>query len=153
MNFFPVLPLAVFGADSLIKDQVEEMDAGQLPKKLWGDKLYLKRAHNKGISLGHFSDKQELVAGASLGMTLSLIGAFLFMLEEKGRKLLKTGLGLIVGGAASNTWDRLSRKYVVDYLNINCRWTKIRRLIFNLSDICIGIGTFLLFLEKMRRKS
>ena len=36
-------------------------------------------------------------------------------LGQKGKAALKLGLAFLLGGAFSNTYDRLKRKYVVDY--------------------------------------
>ena len=48
--------------------------------------------------------------------------------------MLKTGLSLILGGAYSNTYDRLFRKYVVDYVSFEVRNPRLRNIVFNLSD-------------------
>ena len=63
----------------------------------------------------------------------------------KGKRLLKTGLALILGGAYSNTYDRLRRKYVVDYIT----FPKISTVVFNLSDFGIMIGAMLLTISEL----
>lgn len=60
-----------------------------------------------------------------------------------GNRLLRVGLALLLGGAFSNTYDRLKRKYVVDYLSFGVRWKGLRRIVFNVSDFCILIGAML----------
>ena len=67
--------------------------------------------------------------------------------SEKGNYLTKTGLALIAGGGLSNLYDRMKRGYVVDYFTINYR--KLRKVIFNLADICIFAGGFLVILEAL----
>ena len=69
--------------------------------------------------------------------------AFVCSLGQKGNRLLRLGLSLLLGGAFSNTYDRLRRRYVVDYLTFNVRWKPLRRVVFNLSDFCIMIGALL----------
>ena len=86
--------------------------------------------------------KQKLVAFISLILTLFLtLAAVLF--GEKGTKLLKVGLAMVLGGAYSNTYDRLFRTYVVDYVSFGVKNQRFRRIIFNLSDFCIMIGAIL----------
>ena len=57
--------------------------------------------------------------------------------------MLKAGLSLLVGGAFSNTYDRLKRKYVVDYISFGVKWKGLRKVVFNVSDFCIIIGALL----------
>ena len=64
----------------------------------------------------------------------------------KGSKTLKAGLALLLGGAYSNTYDRLVRKYVVDYVSFPVKNEKIRNVVFNISDFCIMIGALLMVL-------
>ena len=60
--------------------------------------------------------------------------------------MLKFGLSLLLGGAFSNTYDRLRRGYVVDYFRLNVPAKRIWNLIFNISDFCIVIGAVLVVL-------
>lgn len=60
------------------------------------------------------------------------------------RHLLRTGMGLVVGGAAGNLVDRLRFGLVVDFLDLRV-WP-----VFNLADAAIVIGACLLVLEVWR---
>ncbi|MDE7258820.1 MAG: signal peptidase II, partial [Lachnospiraceae bacterium] len=44
------------------------------------------------------------------------------------------------------TYDRLVRKYVVDYVSFPVKNQKIRNIVFNISDFCIMIGALLMVL-------
>ena len=57
--------------------------------------------------------------------------------------LLRLGLALLLGGAFSNTYDRLRRGYVVDYVSFPVKWQAFRKIVFNCSDFCIIIGALL----------
>ena len=100
----------------------------------------LRKYHNEGACLNLGEKKSKAVAAVSLLLTAALSLVFLFTLTKRGCAALKTGLSLLLGGAWSNTYDRLKRKYVVDYFSFNVRWKPLRQIIFNLSDFCILIG-------------
>ena len=71
---------------------------------------------------------------------------FLLTFTCKGSRLLKAGLAFLLGGAYSNTYDRLMRKYVVDYVSFPVKNKKIRNIVFNISDFCIAVGALLMVL-------
>lgn len=82
----------------------------------------------------------------SLILTLGATVLFLVTFTFRGGRLLKTGLALLLGGAYSNTYDRLVRKYVVDYVSFPVKNKKIRNIVFNISDFCIMTGALLIVL-------
>ena len=53
---------------------------------------------------------------------------------------MKLGLSLLLGGAFSNTYDRLKRNYVVDYVSFQTPFKRLNSIIFNVSDFLIAIG-------------
>ena len=56
---------------------------------------------------------------------------------------------LLLGGAFSNTYDRLKRKYVVDYFSFGVKWEPLRAIVFNISDFCILIGALIIAIKGM----
>ncbi len=93
------------------------------------------------LSLG--KKRRLLVVTISVIFSALLTAAFLFSLGRRGNVLLRTGLALLLGGAFSNTYDRLKRQYVVDYLSLNVKNKSVRKIIFNISDLCIILGALL----------
>ena len=93
--------------------------------------------------------KQGLVTILSLGLTLFMTVVFLATFSFRGNSTLKAGLALLLGGAYSNTYDRLTRKYVVDYVSFPVKNKRFRRIVFNISDFCIMIGALLLALGEV----
>ena len=55
---------------------------------------------------------------------------------------------LLLGGILANLIDRIFRGYVVDYLDFNILGYNFP--IFNLADICIVIGSFILIFETLK---
>ena len=56
------------------------------------------------------------------------------------------GLSLAIGGGANNFYDRAKRGYVVDYFSFRTPWKRLNQMIFNLSDLCIFLGSLLIVL-------
>lgn len=144
---FVTIVSVIFLGDRYIKNQVEKYiparGTGKSEKELLGGRLLLRRHHNRGMVLNAGEKKQSAVAVISLLLTAVLTVLFLISLGHRGNNLLRTGLALLLGGAFSNTYDRLKRKYVVDYLSFGVRWKGLRKIVFNLSDFCIIIGALL----------
>lgn len=126
-----------------VKNQVEKKGKIGVTKELFGGKILIRKHHNQGIVLNKGQKRQRCVAMVSFLLTMSL-SVFALFLGDKGNALMKTGLSLMLGGAFNNTYDRLFRKYVVDYLSFGVKSERFRRIIFNLSDFCIIIGAILL---------
>lgn len=134
----------IFLTELRIKDYIEGMrlpDTGE--KSLFGGKLLVRRHHNRGMVLNFAENRRALVAILSVVLTIIITCVFIFSMGKHGNNFLRTGLSVLLGGSFSNTYDRLKRKYVVDYLSFGVSWKKFRRLIFNLSDFCIVIGALL----------
>ncbi|MCM1025340.1 MAG: signal peptidase II [Roseburia sp.] len=112
-------------------------------KELLGGRLLLRRYHNKGAMLGAGKKRERLVTALAVTLTALTIPVFLLSLGRRGNHLLRAGLALLLGGAFSNTYDRLTRKYVVDYVSFGVRWEGLRSIVFNISDFCIIIGALL----------
>ena len=144
--------LAVLAADVYLKYQVEKKP-DNFQKETLGGRILLRKSHNRGAMLNLMEKKQQLVAGFSLGLTVSLTFAHMYLLGRQGMRLLKTGLALLLGGAYSNVFDRIKRGYVVDYFSFSVKWERFRRIVFNLGDISIFLGAFLVIFWNGRRKS
>ena len=146
------LVLGIFFGDLWIKDAVEESetdrggnvpDRGKVPRSLAGGRILIRRHHNRGAMLNLGQKYPRAVAALSVALTVLMSVAFLCSLGQRGNKLLRTGLALLLGGAFSNTYDRLRRRYVVDYLTFRGGCRPLERVVFNLSDFAIMIGAML----------
>ena len=141
--------LTIFTGELFWKGHVEKEIPENSSKKALHDTIILTKYHNRGAALNTGEKKPEIVKWISV--VLTLIAAILFIcgFGLAGKGLMKYGLSLLLGGAFSNTYDRLKRGYVVDYFRLNVPVKKIRNLIFNISDFCILIGALLIVLEEM----
>ena len=133
----------VFFGDLWIKTQIERRMSEGETREFLGGRLFLRRHHNRGAMLNFGQERQPLIAALSLALTIVVAALFGLSLGTWGNNLLRVGLAFLLGGAFSNTYDRLRRKYVVDYLSFGVKWKKLRGIIFNISDFCIMIGALL----------
>lgn len=152
-----IIPIAVCLLDLWIKRRIEGKSPKELPKELpkeiFKGRILLRKSHNTGAMLNCLEERQKLVAGFSFGLTVCILIGYLWLLGQKGMHLLKIGLSFLLGGACSNVFDRLVRRYVVDYFSFQVKWKKLRNVVFNIGDIFIFLGSFLVILWNLRRKS
>lgn len=145
-----ILAAGIFVLDLLLKNRIEsKLEEGEI-RLLCDGRLLLKRYHNKGAFLDLGEKKQGMIAGLSLFLTLFMTVVFLATFTFRGSAALKVGLGFLLGGAYSNTYDRLVRKYVVDYVSFPVKNPRISRIVFNISDFCILIGALLITVAHIR---
>lgn len=143
---------AIFIADFLIKEHMERTLSETGEKKKLRGFIRLRKHHNKGAFLNVGEKRHSLVAAISVLLTAVITVLFVLTLGNKGSTLLKTGLSLLLGGAFSNTYDRLKRKYVVDYLSFGVKWKRLANVIFNFSDFGIIVGALLMTLSSLSSK-
>lgn len=139
MKYFSIAA-GIFGMELWIKNRVEKHYTNDTQKLiLWG-KIRLRKYHNQGACLNLLEKKQPVVATLSVLLTVGTLILFVISLGQKGNALQKAGLSLLLGGAFSNTYDRISKKYVVDYFSFRTGLTALDKVVFNLADFAIIIG-------------
>lgn len=141
---FILIIIAIFLLDNKIKNYIEDKKEMHKKEKILKDKIILNRYHNKGAFLGIFEKNINFVKVLSSVILGLLLLFFLIILPKKNKKAIKLALSLILAGAASNTYDRHKRGYVVDYFSFNFK--PLKNIIFNISDICIFIGAAILLI-------
>lgn len=137
---YALLAAAVFFLDFQIKNRVERDGKENEEKRVGRGLFILRKYHNKGAFLEVGRERSGFVALLSILLTLGLTVMFLATFSFRGSRLLKAGLALLLGGAYSNTYDRLRRRYVVDYVSFPVKNKFFRQIVFNISDFCILIG-------------
>lgn len=140
--FYILIALGIFILELNIKKYIETNKELHKKEKIFNGKIIIEKYHNKGAMLNFLENNVKFVKTLSatlLGIILFVFGAFL---PKKGNYIMKFALSLILGGALSNVYDRFSRGYVVDYFSF--KWLK--KVVFNISDICIFIGSIFIAL-------
>ncbi|MEW6103646.1 MAG: signal peptidase II [bacterium] len=106
--------------------------------------LTLSKTGNYGISFGLFSGYSGIIFWLTLIICIILVAYSIFLKEKP--LLFKIGIGLFIGGAISNLFDRIIYSFVVDFISIgigNARWPT-----FNIADLGIVIGAFFIVFKK-----
>jgi signal peptidase II len=102
--------------------------------------------YNKGAAFSFLSDAGGWQTPALVVFALVAIGLVgAFIVRSPGRRMLRTGLALILGGALGNLIDRVRFGQVVDFLDFHVgawHWPA-----FNVADSAITVGAALLILE------
>lgn len=138
----------IFISELFWKNHVEkEIEEGSGKKALRGF-VILTKYHNRGAFLNAGEKMPFLIRMLSLMLTIFAAALFLCSFGLAGKSLLKWGLSLLLGGAFSNTYDRLKRGYVVDYFRLNIPCGPLRKIIFNISDFCIMAGAVMIVAGK-----
>ena len=148
MGYLCIVAL-IFAGELGIKNYVENKRNAGEEKEICKGRILLRKYNNKGACMNLGEKKSNVVAGLSLILTAVLALVFLFTLTRHGNGWLKAGLSLLLGGAFSNTYDRLKRKYVVDYFSFGVKWEPLRAIVFNISDFCILIGALIIAIKGM----
>ncbi len=139
-----LLILVIFVGEYFLKQHMDKTLEEDTNKELLGGKIILRKYRNKGAFLNLGEKKSKIVAIISVVFTVALTLVFLVTLTSRGTTALRLGLALLLGGAFSNTYDRLKKKYVMDYVSLNVKHKGLRSVVFNISDFCILIGALIL---------
>lgn len=146
--FYLILLIFILIGEFYIKNYIEKKYSLNRKETCLKGKIILHQYHNYGAFLNLMEKKKHFLHLISVIFTFIIALFFIFTLFHRGNKILKLGLTLLLGGAFSNTYDRLYRGYVVDYFSFVTPFPKFNRIVFNLSDFCIMIGSLLLILSE-----
>ncbi len=139
--FYAILIAVTSILDLSLKSGVEAGADENYPREVkgTGGKVQIRKLHNSGLPLGVLKEHPEVVRCMPLAVASSLLLRLACLLPGKGHRLEKAGLSCMIGGAASNLFDRFFRGYVVDYLYVDQK--PADRVVFNLGDVFIAAGS------------
>lgn len=108
--------------------------------------LNLVLVRNEGVSFGMLGGFVPWWALTVLSLTI--VAVLVAWLWRAQGHVLSVALGLVIGGALSNVFDRLRHGAVTDFLDFHLaayHWPA-----FNLADVAVVTGTALLLLDGLR---
>jgi signal peptidase II len=99
---------------------------------------------NRGVSFGLFNNYATMNVAIFTVLAAAIVVALLVWLRRARTPMIRLALGLIIGGAIGNVFDRIYRGAVVDFLDFHLgdwHW-----FAFNVADaaICLGVVALLL---------
>lgn len=147
MLIYFVIAAGVVLTEIVLKKYLKE---NELDGTKIGENVRIELMENKGAAGGRFAGRPELIKQLNAILLGLCTGQLLAEMLEK-RKVTVAGLGLalVIGGGLSNFLDRLRKGSVTDYLRFpKCPVKRIGRLVFNLADFSIFLGSFLLLFRK-----
>ena len=139
----------IFLLDYKVKKRVNDSCIQGSRKELLGGKLILRNCHNEGTLFGILKPGEEKCREISALALGGVLAGYLHQVFRGGRKLSKTGLAMVLGGALSNYADRRKKGYVTDYVSFGVENKKIRNMVFNISDFCIIGGGVLWVISEL----
>lgn len=144
--------LLILLVDEGVKEYIERKIKKGERRLICGEKIIVTKSYNEGAALRVLEGHPLLLKCISGGVLVFLvIYLFVLMREEKDRGL-KLAVSLILGGGLSNYIDRFVRGYVIDYFTFAGKDKKVgRKVIFNLSDLCIFIGSGIFAFREIKR--
>lgn len=146
-----LLAFAIILLDQLTKALVSAQLEYAVPHTVFpGFDLVL--AHNYGAAFSLFADSGGWQRWGLTGIAVAasvFIVVWLFRLPPK-QMLLGAALACILGGALGNLCDRVLLGYVVDFISVyHGEW---RFATFNVADVSLNVGAFLIILDIVRSK-
>ncbi len=146
------LSLVVIGLDQLTKVLALSWLAPGQPHDVL-PVLNFTLAFNRGAAFSFLSAAGGWQRYLFLGLALvAVAGLSAWILQSKPcERLQLCALGLILGGAIGNAWDRAVRHVVVDFIQVHYQqWTFP---IFNVADCAITVGVIFLMWVMLKSES
>lgn len=140
--FYMLIILVLIIFDQLSKYfVVEKFSHGETYSLLEGI-FHITYVQNKGIAFGMFQNSVKLISILTIIIVI-IIGFYIGKEIKKSSKIEKIAYSFIFAGALGNMIDRIFRGFVVDMMDFKIFWTYI----FNLADVWINIGVFLIIID------
>jgi len=148
---FILVLLGTFIVDQNLKVMaMEAVNGVEYATILAGSCIDLELHYNIGVAFSMFAFLGDNLKWIQL---LLILGIIFYIFYEGYLKTLAFPLGLIVGGALGNLYDRFIHKGVVDYVAWHCGFDFA---VFNYADVMIDLGVALIllisFLEYRKEK-
>ena len=135
-----VLLLLLFFLDQWTKVAVVNSFALFETKPIFKNIFHLTYVQNKGAAFSILENQQWLFITITIISLIIIVYYFLKLYGTAEYKYLKISLILIASGALGNLVDRIRLGYVIDFFDFRL----INFAIFNVADICVVVGAFLM---------
>jgi signal peptidase II len=149
-----VVAAVCIGCDQITKSMAKDMLPVNYVLSYLGGTVRFRLVYNSGAFLGMGAYLPEIWRTIIfiIGSGCLIIGVLVFAFVSKtGRPSVIFSIALLFAGGAGNLIDRIAyHGFVVDFINVGIG--PVRTGIFNVADMAVTFGAFLLFLTAMRRQ-
>lgn len=130
------LSCSVFLLDQITKWVVRSTMLEGETISVYGNLFNLTYVKNEGMAFGLFQNHGQFLVLITIFVIMGILASFKYIQGLWS----KTAVGLVLGGAAANLFDRLRFGGVIDFLDVGL--ASFRWPVFNLADsfICLGVG-------------
>lgn len=149
-----LIALLILSGDLIVKSKIVEIPENVFPIEKCNGRIRFVRTYNEGMANNLMEQEPEKVKKIStIALVIFTILSLPMLLSKKTRKIRKLGIGLVIGGAASNVADRYTRGKVVDYIQFNFGDNdRASKMTYNFADFCIIAGTVMYGIGKRKKK-
>jgi len=141
ITVFLLVVLGTFMVDQNLKIMaMDAVNGVEYATILKGACIDLELHYNRGVAFSMFSFLGENLKWVQL---LLIVGIVIYIFVEGYLKRYAFALGLIVGGALGNLYDRFIHQGVVDYVAWHCGFNFA---VFNYADVMIDLGVAIILL-------
>ena len=144
------LPMLIVALDQLTKAVVRATMPEHTSVTVIPGLMDLTHVRNTGAAFGFLNSAEFPLKGVVIAViaTAALIGVGLYAASLARHQLLpRTGLALIIGGAAGNLIDRIVAGSVVDFVDVY--WQTHHFWAFNVADSAISVGVAVMILDML----
>lgn len=146
MNYLEIIICLIITAlDAIIKIVVEN---NLVYISIIPNFFSLLKVRNYGVAFSFLENARWLIIAFSVFIIIFFNSLSKDIPETTPKKI---AFGIVYGGIFGNLLDRIFRGYVVDYLSFTI--FNYDFPVFNLADICIVVGIFLIFFLYSRKTS
>ena len=143
------LIIAAILTETLIKNWAEHNLQKGTVREILNGKIILRKFHNPGFLFQKGEKYPWLVKLIPFIILFPVALIYGLILRKPGKVIQKLGGALLIGGGVSNLADRWFKGYVTDYFSFNVKYKKIKRIVFNLADIFIILGSIFICLGEL----
>lgn len=145
------LVAVLFAGDFFLKQQVDKRIEKEERKEICNGKIVIRKYYNKGAALNFMEKSPRALRTVCGGMILMLGIIWYLLLRNKKNPGILLGISMILGGGASNLYDRIVKGHVVDYFSFQTPWERVNRVVFNISDMFIFLGSIFMVIFGTRK--
>ena len=140
---YMIIAIGIFLLDFFVKRHMDKNCVLGKKKAGFRNWIFIEKYYNKGAALNFLEAHPKLLKKIQTALLIG-VGIWFFVLMRKQEGTLqKLGGAFLIGGGGSNLFDRYTKGHVVDYLKFGFGPKWFRKLIFNISDFFVFIGSLL----------